>query len=235
MVKIGNFFFHYRNSIFPIFYLALFIPSPKIFSDFFIPIILGLIVLLIGQGIRVATIGLVYIIRGGRNRQIYAEDLVTDGLFSHCRNPLYLGNVVEILGLGILANSIIFVLIMFPLFVFIYQAIIRAEEDFLSKKFGARFDDYFKKVNRWIPNLKGINQTLKSMKFNWRRVVIKEYNSTFIWSVAAVLLIMKNYYSFASVQNFNKSLPYFILIIILLMITYGIIRYLKKSHKLVSQ
>lgn len=235
MVKIGNFFFHYRNSIFPIFYLALFIPSPKIFSDFFIPIILGLIVLLIGQGIRVATIGLVYIIRGGRNRQIYAEDLVTDGLFSHCRNPLYLGNVVEILGLGILANSIIFVLIMFPLFVFIYQAIIRAEEDFLSKKFGARFDDYLKKVNRWIPNLKGINQTLKSMKFNWRRVVIKEYNSTFIWSVAAVLLIMKNYYSFASVQNFNKSLPYFILIIILLMITYGIIRYLKKSHKLVSQ
>lgn len=235
MVKIGNFFFHYRNSIFPIFYLALFIPSPKIFSDFFIPIILGLIVLLIGQGIRVATIGLVYIIRGGRNRQIYAEDLVTDGIFSHCRNPLYLGNVVEILGLGILANSIIFVLIMFPLFVFIYQAIIRAEEDFLSKKFGARFDDYLKKVNRWIPNLKGINQTLKSMKFNWRRVVIKEYNSTFIWSVAAVLLIMKNYYSFASVQNFNKSLPYFILIIILLMITYGIIRYLKKSHKLVSQ
>jgi protein-S-isoprenylcysteine O-methyltransferase Ste14 len=235
MVKSGNFFFHFRNTIFPIFYLALFIPSPKMFSYFFIPIILGLIVLLIGQGIRVATIGLVYIIRGGRNRQIYAEDLVTDGLFSHCRNPLYLGNVVEILGLGILANSIIFVLIMFPLFVFIYQAIIRAEEDFLSKKFGARFDDYLKKVNRWVPNLKGINQTLKSMKFNWRRVVIKEYNSTFIWSVAAVLLIMKNYYSFASVQNFNKSLPYFILIIILLMITYGIIRYLKKSHKLVSQ
>ncbi|GAB6283674.1 MAG: lipid A Kdo2 1-phosphate O-methyltransferase [Ignavibacterium sp.] len=235
MVKIGNFFFHYRNTIFPIFYLALFIPSPKIFSNFLAPIILGLIVLLIGQGIRVTTIGLVYIIRGGRNRQIYAEDLVTDGVFSHCRNPLYLGNVVEILGLGILANSIIFVLIMFPLFVFIYQAIIRAEEDFLSKKFGAKFDDYLIKVNRWIPNLKGINQTLKSMKFNWKRVVIKEYNSTFIWSFAAVLLIMKNYYAIASVQSFNESLPYFILIIILLMITYGIIRYLKKSHKLVSQ
>ncbi|GAB6283607.1 MAG: lipid A Kdo2 1-phosphate O-methyltransferase [Ignavibacterium sp.] len=235
MVKIGNFFFHYRNTIFPIFYLALFIPSPKIFSNFLTPIILGLIVLLIGQGIRVATIGLVYIIRGGRNRQIYAEDLVTDGIFSHCRNPLYLGNVVEILGLGILANSIIFVLIMFPLFVFIYQAIIRAEEDFLSEKFGAKFDDYLKKVNRWIPNFKGINQTLKSMKFNWKRVVIKEYNSTFIWSFAAVLLIMKNYYVIASVQNFNESLPYFILIIILLMITYGVIRYLKKSHKLVSQ
>lgn len=235
MVKIGNFFFHYRNTIFPIFYLALFIPSPKIFSDFLSPIILGLIVLLIGQGIRVATIGLVYIIRGGRNRQIYAEDLVTDGIFSHCRNPLYLGNVIEILGLGILANSLFFVLIMFPLFVFIYQAIIRAEEDFLSKKFGAKFDDYLKKVNRWIPNLNGINQTLKSMKFNWKRVVIKEYNSTFIWSVAAVLLIMKNYYAIASIQKFNKSLPYFILIIILLIITYGIIRYLKKSHKLVSQ
>lgn len=235
MVKIGNFFFHYRNTIFPIFYLALFIPSPKIFSDFLSPIILGLIVLLIGQGIRVATIGLVYIIRGGRNRQIYAEDLVTDGIFSHCRNPLYLGNVIEILGLGILANSLFFVLIMFPLFVFIYQAIIRAEEDFLSKKFGAKFDDYLKKVNRWIPNLNGINQTLKSMKFNWKRVVIKEYNSTFIWSVAAVLLIMKNYYAIASIQKFNKSLPYFILIIVLLIITYGIIRYLKKSHKLVSQ
>ncbi len=235
MVKIGNFFFHYRNSIFPFFYLALFIPSPRIFSDFLSPIILGLIILLIGQGIRVATIGLVYIIRGGRNRQIYAEDLVTDGIFSHCRNPLYLGNVIEILGLGVLANSIIFVFIIFPIFVFLYQAIIRAEEDFLSKKFGSKFDNYMKQVNRWIPNLKGINQTLKSMTFNWKRVILKEYNSTFIWSVAAVLLIMKNYYYTASVQEFNESLPYYILIILFLMIIYAVVRYLKKSHKLVSQ
>lgn len=232
MVKIGNFIFHYRNTLFPIFYLVLFIPSPKIIDGFFLPIIIGLIIILIGQSIRIVTIGLVYIIRGGRNRQVYAEDLVTEGIFSHCRNPLYLGNVIEIFGLGVLANSIVFICIFFPLFVFFYQAIIIAEEDFLIKKFGSEYEKYFTTVNRWIPNLRGINETLSSLKFNWKRVIIKEYNATFAWSVAAILLIMKNYRNYFSVQEFNNSFMYFIFAIIFLTMAYSITRYLKKSKKL---
>jgi len=234
MVNVGNFLFHYRNFLFPIFYLALFIPAQNIFSDFYTAIILGLIIALLGQKIRIVTIGLVYIIRGGRNRKIYAEELVSEGIFSHCRNPLYLGNILELLGLGIMSNSIIFILIVFPLFLFFYQAIVLAEENFLFDKFGQQFSDYSKKVNRWIPNLKGIVKTIKSMSFNWKRVLIKEYNSTFIWTLAATLLILKNYYSYFPAYRFKSNLFYFLIVILFLIISYGVIRYLKKSGKVAA-
>ena len=234
MIKIGNFLFHYRNSLFPLFYLALFIPAPNIFSGFYTHLILGLIIVLLGQTVRIITIGLVYIIRGGRNRQIYAEDLVNEGIFSHCRNPLYLGNILELLGLGIMSNSLLFIAIVFPLFLFFYQAIVLAEEDFLYKKFGEKFTEYLKNVNRWIPRLNGIIKTMKSMEFKWRRVLIKEYNATFMWTVAAVLLILKNYHSYFPNQNFNSNLPYFLLVILFLIICYAVIRYLKKSGKVVG-
>ena len=74
MIQIGNFFFKYRNLLFILLYLALFVPSPPIFSaevfgpDYYLwPIVIGLIITVTGQLIRGATIGLAYIIRGGKD------------------------------------------------------------------------------------------------------------------------------------------------------------------------
>ncbi len=142
MVKIGNFLFHYRNYLFPVFYFMLFIPSVKLFDSYIVVVATGFIVALSGQLLRYATIGLVYIIRGGKNRQIYAEGLVTEGLFSHCRNPLYVGNILILIGLGIMSNSVLFIVLMIPLFLFFYQAIVLAEENFLKEKFGSAYDEY---------------------------------------------------------------------------------------------
>lgn len=234
MVIVGNFLFRHRNYIFPILYLILFVPSPKIFDDFYIPVIIGLSVALFGQAIRILTIGLVYIIRGGRHRQIYAKELVTDGIFAHCRNPLYLGNILILTGSGIMSNSLVSLLIFLPLFVFAYQAIVIAEENFLNDRFGPQYKNYLKSVNRWVPNLKGIGNTINSSTFKWRRVIVKEYNSIYIWLTGAVLLILKNYRSYSTAQNFHKSLPFFILVIFSLTVCYSIVRYLKKSLKLVG-
>ncbi len=234
MVIVGNFLFRHRNYIFPILYLILFIPSPAIFDDFYIPVIIGLSVALFGQAIRILTIGLVYIIRGGRHRQIYAKELVTDGIFAHCRNPLYLGNILILTGSGIMSNSLVSLLIFLPLFIFAYQAIVIAEEDFLNDRFGPQYNNYLKRVNRWVPNLKGIGNTINSSTFKWRRVIVKEYNSIYIWLTGAVLLILKNYRSYSTAQNFHKSLPFFILVIFSLTVCYSIVRYLKKSLKLVG-
>ncbi|HUM66877.1 MAG TPA: isoprenylcysteine carboxylmethyltransferase family protein, partial [Chitinophagaceae bacterium] len=119
--------------------------------------------------------------------------LVTTGIFSHCRNPLYVGNILILVGLGIASNSLIFMAIATPLFLFFYQAIVRAEENFLRNKFGAEFDAYCSRVNRWIPNLNGIWKTIDSMEFKWTRVIIREYTSTYIWTTGAVLIIMKHF------------------------------------------
>ena len=196
MIAIGNFFFKYRNWIFILFYGALFVPSLPLFSKttcgdgyYWWPVVIGLLITCTGQGIRGLTIGLAYIVRGGKEGKPYAEGLVTEGIFRHCRNPLYVGNILMLLGVGILANSVFYVAFMMPLFSFIYQAIVLAEEDFLRKKFGAGFDDYCRDVNRWWPSLKGIGTTLRSMEFNWKRWILKEHTTQFIWLLGICLLL----------------------------------------------
>ncbi len=234
MIKLGNFLFHYRNFLFPVFYLLLFVPSPDVFGNMYIPLVLGFVVALSGQIIRVATIGLVYIIRGGKNRQIYAEGLVTEGLFSHCRNPLYVGNILIIIGLGIMSNSLVFACVMIPLFLLFYQAIVLAEENFLRGKFGADYDAYVSKTNRWIPDLRGLSHTLTSMSFNWKRVLIKEYNTTFIWLTGAVLLAVKSTYEEKGLTVLQHSIGIFAVLILLLLSGYLFVRYMKKSRRWVA-
>jgi len=180
MITIGNFFFKYRNWIFILFYAALFIPSWPLFSKqqfgehyYYWSITIGLIITILGQLIRGLTIGLAYIVRGGKEGKPYAEGLITEGIFNHCRNPLYVGNILMLLGIGILDNSMVYVFVIVPLFIFIYQAIIMAEENFLQRKFGSIYDAYRKKVNRWLINFNGINDTFRNMKFNWRRWILK--------------------------------------------------------------
>ena len=235
MVTIGNFFFKYRNWIFILFYAALFIPSWPLFSQkqfgscyFIWPIVIGLFITCLGQLIRGLTIGLAYIVRGGKEGKPYAEGLVTEGIFNHCRNPLYVGNILMLLGVGFLANSLIYVVIVIPIFLFVYQAIVLAEENFLRGKFGPGYDEYCNKVNRWFPNLKGIGKTSGSMQFNWKRWILKEHTTQFIWLVGIVLILLLKY---SELTGYDTSFRNTLLIIILsaLVLLYGLIRYLKKT------
>lgn len=237
MVSIGNFFFKYRNWIFILFYAALFIPSWPLFSPgrfgssyYIIPIVSGLIITCLGQLIRGLTIGLAYIVRGGKEGKPYAEGLVTEGIFNHCRNPLYVGNILMLLGVGILANSLVYVAIVIPIFLFIYQAIVLAEENFLRGKFGPGFDTYCKKVNRWWPELKGLGKTFGSMQFNWKRWVLKEHTTQFIWLIGITLILLLNYPQLSGYDKPTRNLLIGIILGILLMI-YVLIRYLKKTGK----
>lgn len=239
MVQIGNFFFKYRNWLFIIFYALLFVPGvPQLFTAdkfgenyYWYPIIIGLIITVLGQAMRGATIGLAYIIRGGKDKKVYAEDLVTTGIFSHCRNPLYVGNILMIAGVGVLSNSLLFVVIMIPFFLFIWQAIVLAEENFLRNKFGEQFNNYCARVNRWVPNLKGMSNTFTGMRFNWKRYVAKEHTTTFIWLIGIVLLLL---FFYPQLTNNDAGLRNTLLAIILavLVVIYIFIRIIKKQGKL---
>src|SRR5207249_12174744 len=109
MVKLGNFLFRNRNGIFPLFYLILFIPSWEVFTHPVTAMIIGFSVTLVGQLVRVITFGLVYIIRCGKDRSVYAEDLVTTGIFAHCRNRYYVGQILILVGLRIASNYLMFI------------------------------------------------------------------------------------------------------------------------------
>jgi protein-S-isoprenylcysteine O-methyltransferase Ste14 len=237
MLAIGNFFFKYRNFLFIFLYLALFIPSPNIFNEaafgpsyYLYPLILGLVITVSGQLIRGITIALAYIVRGGKNKEVYAEDLVVDGIFAHCRNPLYVGNILMLLGVGILVNSLLFVLVFIPVFLFIYQAIVIAEENFLRNKFGAQFDAYCSRVSRWFINLRGIGKTISGMNFNGKRWLLKEYNTQTVW-MAGIIVILFLKYPWLIYSDTELRDTIFLMLMVLLVIYYLSIRYLKKTGK----
>lgn len=220
IVRFGNWIFHYRNFLFPLFYLTLFIPSPDLHSNVVIPVIVGAAVIFTGMLTRSVTIGLVYIRRGGKKRKIDADDLVTEGIYSVCRNPMYLGNLLLLLGFGIFANSILFVAICFPLFSFIYYAIIRAEEDFLVGKFGEPYIEYRKNTYAIIPKLGKIGGLFGQYKFNFIRVINREYNSIFIYLSGVLLLLW--YHSVLTVKLF-------VILFASLLAIYLIVKYLKRK------
>lgn len=238
MIAIGNFFFKYRNQLFIFLYALLLVPSQELITErsfgpgyWKIALWVGLFITTLGVVIRGLTIGLTFIERGGKQLKIHADALITQGLFTHCRNPLYVGNNLMLLGLGILSNSLIYVLVVVPVFLFIYQCIIYAEEDFLTKKFGQSYLDYCSKTNRWLPNLKGIGKTFSNMKFNWAKCMLTENNTQIFWATGVFLTII---FKFPFIFGENPwTRHYFMLTVLpLFVVYYLVLRWLRKSGRI---
>lgn len=193
LIAYGNFIFHYRNRAFPLALLSVLILFPPArdggvdLSDQ-IKDSAALVLGLAGEAIRILTVGLEYIKRGGLNRQVYADKLVVNGLFAHCRNPLYVGNVMIAFALLLLFDRLAILVVGGVMMMLTYVAIIAAEERFLRERFGAEFEDYCRRANRWLPDFRRLGTTIASMNFNWKRVFLKESSSFFGWVTMAFLI-----------------------------------------------
>jgi protein-S-isoprenylcysteine O-methyltransferase Ste14 len=117
-----------------------------------------------------------------------------------------------------------------PVFLFIYQCIVLAEENFLKNKFGTDFENYTKKVHRWIPNISGLNETFSSMQFEWKRWLIKEYNTQFVWLCGIVLILLFKYPQLTKGNDDFRNLLALTFILVFAAY-YFFIRYMKKSGK----
>lgn len=234
MVKIGTFFFRFRNAIFPFAFLVVLLPGPHLFADPLFAAAFGFVIAAAGQFVRAATIGLRYITRGGKKRRVYAEDLVTEGLYSHSRNPMYVGNLTILLGVAAASNSWACVAVAVPFFLFVYLAIIAAEEAYLREKFGAAFDAYVHDVPRWLPLLKGLGATLANSQFHWRRVLVKEYNTPFGWVVGICVIAIWNLSRAGSLETNSKSVQFLIAVIIVTTVLWAITWTLKKTRAVIA-
>jgi protein-S-isoprenylcysteine O-methyltransferase Ste14 len=235
LIAYGNFIFHYRDKLFPAALLLLLIAFPPSSGemDERWDVILdagAILFALAGESIRVLTVGLEYIKRGGLNKRIYADRLVSHGLFAHCRNPLYVGNIMLAVALLSIPDGLPLFVIGVALVLVTYIAIVAAEEKFLRAKFGAEFDGYCRRVNRWLPNLRGIGATVESMRFNWKRVLLKESSSFYAWIVLACLLDAAEL-RFSNLIGSPSFLMFFALFLIG-SLGYATIRFLKQSHRL---
>lgn len=75
--------------------------------------------------------------------------LVTSGMFSISRNPIFLGIMVANVGLFLVIPNA-FTLLIISLSTISINTQIRLEEEFLKREFGAEYEEYIKKVRRWI-------------------------------------------------------------------------------------
>jgi protein-S-isoprenylcysteine O-methyltransferase Ste14 len=178
-IAAGNFFFRYRNLLFPlIFVVGAFTFRPRIMFDNLLVdrllVIAGIAVALLGESVRLITIGLDYIHRGGKDGQVYAGRLVQGGVYHLSRNPMYVGNALIAIGMTMRFGSPLAYVIVIPFFLFVYQAIVAAEENYLRGKFGAEYEAYEKSVNRYLPALPRAREAFAGMRFDWRKSLKKD-------------------------------------------------------------
>ncbi|MGZ8195421.1 MAG: methyltransferase family protein [Methylosarcina sp.] len=240
LISSGNNLYHTRKLFLPAIAIALIIMiKPSLFQGNQaldqLMLILGLIIALAGEALRLATIGFAYIHRGGKNRQVYATKLVVKGLYAHTRNPMYVGNFLITMGLSLLYGSPLLSLLIFLSFGFVYLAVISAEEDFLKKKFGQEFEVYKKTVNRFWPNPRGLGQTLREFDhYNWRKALDKE-TGTIVEAmlIGSALVAWKSY----SLYGFADNIPLFAVlavVVLLSVVLSTVVNYLRKEGRLVS-
>jgi len=83
------------------------------------------------------------------------QKLITTGLYNYVRNPMALGALLILEGLGFLFNSIFLIVIFAPLPVILYALFIKAvEEKELEMRFGDQYRLYRQRVPMFIPRLR---------------------------------------------------------------------------------
>ncbi len=94
-------------------------------------------------------------LKQGQNPNPAAEKtkLITDGPFKLSRNPIYLASALAALGRSVQGESPTSALLTFALLLYVDRYVVPAEEEYLSEKFGATYDEYRSSVPRWIPGI----------------------------------------------------------------------------------
>ena len=192
-IAVGNFFFRYRNALFPVVFVLVvpFLRPTVILGSPTLDCLLtsiGAAVAVVGELVRLATIGFEYIERGGKAGKVYASQLVQGGVYSLTRNPMYLGNALIAIGLTMVAGAPLIYGVVLPFFLFVYQAIVSAEETYLRTRFSEEYDQYCARVHRFLPSWRQLPRALAGMRYDWKRAVRKELSTLTGLLIGLILL-----------------------------------------------
>lgn len=114
---------------------------------------------LIPVGAAFASIGLTFIVLARREFARYGQPtdpgrptskVVTTGVFSISRNPLYLGVVGILVGIALALNILWIIVLLVPALIACHSVLIVPEEKYLAAKFGEEYRRYTASVHRWL-------------------------------------------------------------------------------------
>jgi len=151
--------------------------------------VIGFFIASIGEVLRAS--GVFYV--GSETRvtgSVGASRLVTSGPFGYVRNPLYVGNMLIYIGIGIMS------LALFPwlqagallYFVLQYTLIVREEETFLKKEFGKEYEHYIEAVPRFLCRLTPYHSP-KPVTITWKDGWKSEARSLQAFSFVIIIII----------------------------------------------
>ena len=78
------------------------------------------------------------------------SQIVTTGVFSVSRNPLYLGGICILVGIALALNLPWVLVLLLPALVGCHYVLVAPEERYLAAKFGEQYRTYATAVHRWI-------------------------------------------------------------------------------------
>ncbi|MEE4299412.1 MAG: isoprenylcysteine carboxylmethyltransferase family protein [Pseudomonadales bacterium] len=79
-----------------------------------------------------------------------ATTLVVEGPFRFSRNPMYLAMVGVLVGLALASGSLSVWIVPLTFWCWLQTAFVRHEEAFMATRFGAAYEDYRRRVRRWL-------------------------------------------------------------------------------------
>lgn len=153
----------------------------------------GFVFALLGESLRLWAIG--YSGEPTRGEFLEAPRLVTAGPYAYVRNPLYVGNLLNSLGVvtaafmpwaSTTAWGLWGSVVLFYLFLGNY------EEKFLLQTFGTEYEDYRRHVPAWIPKAYGYARA--QGEFSWRQGWRFERTSLIWWVLIWLALAAKGWY-----------------------------------------
>ena len=79
------------------------------------------------------------------------KEIVVRGLYRYVRNPMYVAASLVLIGEAILFESVLILIYAAIVFSVFHLWVIVYEEPTMRRKFGGSYEEYCRKVSRWIP------------------------------------------------------------------------------------
>ena len=126
-----------------------FMPLPVMYNR---SVRLAIGVILFAGAIAIFLLALRQFTSQGEHPSPYEEThkLLDRGIYGRTRNPIYVAMLVVVLAVAAFTNSAwLFVSLVLD-FLLLHFGVVKREERYLSRKLGAPYDDYRRRVRRWI-------------------------------------------------------------------------------------
>ena len=125
---------------------------------------------------------------GRGTKELRAETLNTDGLYSQVRHPLYLGNYFMWIGVAVLAGKPTAVLVTTLAFWLYYERIMMAEERFLYERFGEVFGAWAAHTPPFLPRMGAWRPW--PYPFSFRFVLGRDYPALYGFVAATTAVVL---------------------------------------------